>query len=164
RRAECMSSPPARAMTAAAASTSSTTIMASWRPRRERDAVADGQDAREPGGGGHQGLVELAGRPQVLLRPVRVGILPERDLALHLGHDLGPLAREGTQILLDVLGRDHGRTSVLRAYDPVEARVAELARRDRLKPDCPQGRVGSSPTPGIAGAGCSVPPLRQRPP
>ena len=26
--------------------------------------------------------------------------------------------------------------------------MAELVRRDRLKPDCPPGRVGSSPTPG----------------
>jgi uncharacterized protein len=26
--------------------------------------------------------------------------------------------------------------------------VAEEVRRDRLKPDCPPGRVGSSPTPG----------------
>src|SRR3954471_24483819 len=35
-------------------------------------------------------------------------------------------------------------------YDQQSARVAEQVRRDRFKPDCPLGRVGSSPTPGTS--------------
>src|SRR4051794_33278941 len=47
-------------------------------------------------------------------------------------------------------------------YDPQSARVAELVRRDRLKPDCPAGRVGSSPTPGMADLNVRLQPRSRR--